>query len=98
MSSKTQIVKIHLGGKEVQFPQSHVPGIRVPKGGSSCSTCRFLGADKKTCDNYYWVEWSGTNMLPEPADEYCSDWYEVAKGVLKEGKRIEDVAFEDAGL
>jgi len=75
-----------------EYPASHEAGMRVPKGGSSCAKCRFLGRDGKTCDNYYWVEWNnGNNKLPAPADEYCSDWYESAKDIA-------GVKFEDVGL
>lgn len=68
------------GGKgEFKLPDSHKAGMRVPKGGSSCASCKFLSDDKKHCLNEYWIEWNGgDSKLPLPADEYCSDWY-VAK-------------------
>lgn len=66
------------GGKgPLKLPVSHIGGIRVPKGGSSCNNCRFVSADGTQCSNLYFVEWNGGNpILPYPADEYCSDWYE----------------------
>lgn len=60
----------------VEYPPDHEPGMRVPKGGSSCSSCEYLGEDKKTCDNKYFVKWNNSNVIPAPIDEYCSDWYE----------------------
>jgi len=69
-----------LGGKgKITFPPDHKPGMKVPKGGSSCSSCEYLGKDGKTCTNKYFKKWHGSNKLPVPADEYCSDWYEPVK-------------------
>jgi len=64
--------------KMVHYPSNHQPGMRVPKGGSSCSTCKFLGPGN-TCKNKYFIEYHGSNKLPFPADEFCSDWYEWKK-------------------
>jgi hypothetical protein len=58
------------------LPFDHKPGMKVPKGGSSCAKCEYLGKDKKTCTNTYFIEWHGGDKLPAPADEYCSDWFE----------------------
>jgi hypothetical protein len=60
----------------VTFPKDHQPGMRVPKGGSSCSSCEYLGEDKKSCTNTHFIKWNGSGTLPAPPDEYCSDWYE----------------------
>lgn len=60
----------------ITFPKDHLPGMRVPKGGSSCSSCEYLGKDKKTCKNEHFIRWNGSNVIPAPIDEYCSDWYE----------------------
>lgn len=65
-----------------QYPSNHEPAIRVPKGGSSCASCEYLGKDGKSCVNKYFVAWHGSKELPYPADEFCSDWYEPAKGKL----------------
>lgn len=59
-----------------EYPPDHQPGMRVPKGGSSCSSCRYLSDDGRHCGNSYFQKWNGSDELPEPADEYCSDWYE----------------------
>lgn len=67
---------------EATYPPDHKPGLRVPKGGSSCASCEYLGSDEKTCTNKYWIKWKGDNKLPYPADEYCSDFY-VPKEKLK---------------
>ena len=58
----------------------HVPGIRVPKGGSSCESCEYLeegeGLTGRDCNNKYYIEWHGSSDIPAPIDEFCSDWYE----------------------
>ena len=64
------------------YPSDHKPAMQVPRGGSSCKTCRFVTKDLCHCGNEHFVAWHGTPELPFPADEYCSDWYEAAKGVL----------------
>lgn len=65
----------------ITFPPDHVPGLRVPKGGSSCATCKFLGKDKKTCTQKNFIKWNGSNLIPAPIDEYCTDWYEPRQGL-----------------
>lgn len=77
------------GGKgKFELPASHIAGFRVPKGGSSCAGCRFVGSDGKTCNNTFWVQWNGENeKLPEKADEYCCDWFE-APGKTALSKRM----------
>lgn len=64
-----------MGGKKFQLPKDHKPAMHVPKGGSSCASCEYLGGDKKTCKNKYYIQYYATNKLPFPADEFCSDWY-----------------------
>lgn len=73
-------VKNTLGGKKkkAQYPPDHKPGMKVPKGGSSCAKCEYLGKDGKTCTNKYFIAWNGSKFLPAPKDEYCSDWFEEA--------------------
>ena len=65
------------GGKgKFALPSSHVAAFKVPKGGSSCASCKWVSLDKKSCANTFWVEWNGgDSSLPAPADSYCSDWY-----------------------
>ena len=68
--------------KHPTYPSDHEPAMRVPIGGSSCKTCRYVTKDLKNCGNRHFVAWHGSPVLPFPADQYCSDWYEPAKGVL----------------
>jgi len=69
--------------KQAEYPSDHRPGMKVPKGGSSCAKCEYL--DKASthmapiCNNRYFIKWNGSRRLPAPADEYCSDWFEAAK-------------------
>lgn len=58
-----------------QLPPDHVPGMKVPKGGSSCSSCKYLAPDGDDCTNQYFIQWNGSPDLPAPSDSYCSDWY-----------------------
>lgn len=68
--------------KEFELPSNHVPGLKVPKGGSCCANCKF-GSEvdgKSHCTNDYFVKWHGESKLPAPADEYCSDWWTPKEG------------------
>lgn len=67
---------MYASNRKPEYPKDHQPGMRVPKGGSSCSSCEYLGDDGETCTNEYFIKWHGSDKLPAPADEYCSDWYE----------------------
>lgn len=59
----------------VEYPPNHKPGMKVPKGGSSCSSCKFW--DGEDCENEYYRKWNnGSGKIPAPPDEYCSDFYE----------------------
>ena len=60
---------------EVTYPADHKPGMKVPKGGSSCAKCEYLA--NGACTNKYFIKWNGSGKLPAPPDEYCSDWFEV---------------------
>lgn len=66
----------HATKRQPEYPLNHQAGMRVAKGGSMCANCRFLGNDRKTCTNEYFIRWNGSKLLPAPADEYCSDWWE----------------------
>ena len=61
---------------EAEYPADHEPGMKVTKGGSMCKNCEYLGDDQKTCKNEYFQQWHGSDVIPEPIDEYCSDWWE----------------------
>ena len=71
------------------YPQDHRPGMKVPKGGSSCSTCKALSEDGKHCANSYFQAWQKSlgvadpSLIPAPADAYCSDWYLPKDGALR---------------
>jgi hypothetical protein len=62
---------------EADYPPEHEAGMRVPRGGSSCAKCKFLGRDRTTCTNRYFIRWHGSNKIPAPINEYCSDWFEI---------------------
>jgi hypothetical protein len=68
-------LKVSKNKGPIEYPKDHQPGMKVPKGGSSCATCEYLTPDKE-CSNEYFVKWNGSGKLPAPPDEYCSDWYE----------------------
>lgn len=61
---------------QFELPKDHKPAMRVPRGGSSCASCEYLGKDGASCMNEYFQKWHGSSKLPAPANEYCSDWYE----------------------
>jgi hypothetical protein len=69
---------------KAEYPDDHQPAMRVPKGGSSCSSCEYLGSNGKTCKNEYFMKWHGSNKLPAPADQFCSDWYEPKAATKKD--------------
>lgn len=83
-AKKDDLVQINDAG----MPPKNEWAIEVPKGGSSCKTCKFLGKDEKTCVNKDFIAWEGPNKpagsdkLPLSYDRYCSVWYLPAKGVL----------------
>ena len=67
-----------------EYPADHTPGMRVPKGGSSCASCEYYKGNL-TCGNPYFRKWHGSDQIPAKApDEYCSDWYEPRKGLSVE--------------
>jgi len=67
---------------EPTYSPDHKPGMQVPRGGSSCSTCRYVTKDLLNCSNRHFIAWNRSPKLPYSADEYCSDWYEPKKGTL----------------
>jgi hypothetical protein len=67
-------VKVSKSKGPITYPPDHKPGMKVPKNGSSCSSCEYLKAGE--CTNEYFIKWNGSGKLPAPPDEYCSDWYE----------------------
>lgn len=73
---------------DFELSKGHQPFMKVPKGGSSCSNCKFLSEDKKNCVNKYFIEWYGKSELPQPIDEYCSDFYEPSEEYLAKGGEL----------
>lgn len=76
--------KSEYGGEgPFELPDDHVAGVKVPKGGSSCASCRYGEAkdDGPHCTNTYWVAWNGgESRLPvDDPETYCSDWWEEKK-------------------
>jgi len=65
-----------------QYPKDHKPGMRVPHGGSSCAKCEYYRPGNR-CSNDYFVAWHGSDKIPAPASEYCSDWFEPRKSKYK---------------
>ena len=63
-------------GPNVTYPPDHEPGLKVPKGGSMCANCEYHNPDGNICKNEYFIRWNGSDKIPAPADQYCSDWYE----------------------
>jgi broad specificity phosphatase PhoE len=61
------------------YPPDHQAGMKVPPGGSNCAKCEYLGEDKLTCTNKYFIEWNGSDVIPGKIDEYCSDWFETGE-------------------
>ncbi len=73
---------------DFNLPKGHKPFMKVPKGGSSCANCKFLSDDKLHCVNHNFIEWHGESKLPEPIDEYCSDWYEPNEEMFAKGGEL----------
>lgn len=74
---------------KAEYPKDHSPGLRVPKGGSSCANCRYLRVGN-TCANEYFQRWHGSNKIPAPANEYCSDWWEQRAGRKSLGEQVRE--------
>jgi hypothetical protein len=64
------------GPGKMILPKGHKAGLRVPKGGSCCANCKYWDADAEVCNSDYYVKWAGTNTIPYPANEYCTNWWE----------------------
>lgn len=64
-------------GKKFTLPADHHAGMRVPKGGSMCANCEYLkDREQGLCGNPGFIAWNGSNKIPGPIHEYCSDWWE----------------------
>lgn len=69
------IMKVKIkNDKKATYPSDHKPGMKVPKGGSCCANCEYNKGQK--CTNEYFIKWNGSDIIPAPIDQYCSDWWE----------------------
>ena len=66
------------------LPPHHDPGLRVPRGGSSCANCKYVYYPASSgarlgpphCWEPSYVLWNkGTRIPVEDARDYCSDWW-----------------------
>lgn len=64
---------------KLDVPAGHKVGMAVPAGGSNCAKCEYVSTDEKKCSNEFFVKWNGGKTLPEPANEYCCDFFDAAK-------------------
>jgi len=67
-------LSIFSSDKKATYPPDHKPGMKVTKGGSCCKNCEYVNGNK--CTNEYFKRWHGSDVIPAPTDEYCSDWWE----------------------
>jgi hypothetical protein len=60
-----------------KYSKDHQVGMKVPKGGSDCAKCEYVGSstDGPTCGQKDFVKWNGSNKLPAPPNEYCCDFF-----------------------
>lgn len=72
------------------YPFNHRAAMEVPIGGSMCANCEYLSDDQKHCTQEDFIAWegvdpktgqvckpAGSDVIPKPIDQYCSDWYEM---------------------
>lgn len=79
----------------IKLPKNHQAGMKVPKGGSMCANCEYLGKDRKTCTEENFISWNGSKFIPGEIDAYCSDWYSPAKKEARQ--RFAGVADSEKG-
>lgn len=73
------------GAKQLpDYPADHEVGIRVPKGGSDCAKCEYV--DGQDCTQADFVKWNGSEVIPEPTDEYCCDFFEAGEKEKSDGE------------
>lgn len=65
------------------YPADHKPFMSVTAPGSSCSNCRYISEDGKSCASEHFQKWNGSKTIPfEPghdASNSCSDFWEPKK-------------------
>lgn len=69
-------IKVKSTKREAEYPADHKVGMKVTKGGSMCKNCEYVKGNK--CTNEYFIKWNGSDIIPAPIDEYCSDYWEPA--------------------
>lgn len=75
MPVETTFSDVRRMGKKPTYPADHKPALQVPKGGSSCANCKhYDGAGH--CKSPDYKRFYGTDVIPMPPDEWCSDWWE----------------------
>ena len=65
--------------KKATYPRDHKPAMQVPVGGSSCSKCVFYNPDGNRCRSRDYQRYYGTDKIPAPPDQFCSDWFETSR-------------------
>ena len=79
MKLKSEEGQGEYGGKgPFTLPSNHKAAMQVTKGGTTCSNCEYVDAEKHECKNPHYILWNGDDpKLPDlPLDEICSDWWE----------------------
>jgi hypothetical protein len=88
MTKFINLLKEEYGGGDYVLPKNHKAGLRVPKGGSCCANCEYWVAATEEkegrCTNKYYQKWAGTDKIPYPPDEYCTDWWEPMPSTKEE--------------
>lgn len=54
-----------------KIPDRYPFAEEVPKEGTSCANCYFLGKDGKTCRNKIYIKKNGSNQLGKKASRWC---------------------------
>jgi len=81
MIKLVDLLKEDYGGPgKMVLPSNHKAGLHVPKGVSCCANCKWWvhkeNSEEYHCINTYYQEWAGTDSIPYPADEYCTNSWE----------------------
>ena len=66
-------------GRLFVLPPHHLPGLKVPRGGSCCANCVYVYHEGRQphCWEPGFIAWNGGTKLPvKDARDYCTDWWE----------------------
>ena len=76
--------------KRFVIPAKYGFGVEVPKGGSSCASCFYLGESRKDCNNALYRRYEETSKLGAAAEEFCcAVWIQKDVGdLVPEGERL----------